>query len=294
MTSTQRFIVERPEQIGYDHACTHGPRFRQLHASTRPMYLIRGLTVKATPVSAILAAWFTWSLCSTAASAEEKRTSPASPTVVLRTVVPDTQVSVTPQKTGLTRDDFRYIAELLPAKTSIVAVRNMKGQVRHDERQLGVTLVGTTDAYFKIAPLEISRGRFLGREDETKRNNVAVIDFTIAQKLFLDEDPIGQTFQIDQQAFVVAGISGKRVTRDGLNIFIPLSTMRARFGDYNIYRNTGSFEVHHYELSEIHIELSDPLQLKAVTSTVRNLLAATHDSQDYSIQLDPLLPGGHR
>jgi hypothetical protein len=208
------------------------------------------------------------------------------PVIILSTIEGAKGDFSNPAKAGLTRGDLRRITQSVPGKAMVVPIRRFQNTVRQGEQERMVTLVGTTDEFAKLFPVKITQGRFLAPIDLSEHNNLAVIDSGTAKALFPDGDPIDRTFLIGTQAFVVAGVwEHVEAMRVGPKIYIPLSTMRSRFGDMNILRGAGTFNVINYELSEIHIGLTDAMHVTAVAKLVQELLSASHESKDYAIEV---------
>lgn len=209
----------------------------------------------------------------------------AGPMIILRTIERKEADFSSTAKSGLTRNDFRGISQLLLGKATIVPLRTFESDVSRGERSTSASITGTTGDFTKVARLRIAQGRFLNLADVTNRNNVAVLDSKTAKDLVPDDNPVGQTLRVGQQAFVVVGVCENAAAKVGHTIYIPTTTMWSRFGDLNIRRASGTFEAFHYELSEIRISLDDAMHLKTVTKAVKNLLEESHESEDYTIEI---------
>lgn len=192
---------------------------------------------------------------------------------------------------GLTRRDFQAIAATVPTVETVVPVREIRRQARVGEQVLDVQLVGTTADYSAMHGLSASRGRFLVEEDSEKLRNVAVIDDLVARRLFLGQDPIGETIRVDKHYFLVVGIVEKEpgptpaggVDNTGRAIYLPYSTMRSRFSDREIVRQRGSFTVEQFELSRIEITVSQFSQVGETTRIIESLLDRYHEDLDYKV-----------
>jgi putative ABC transport system permease protein len=74
----------------------------------------------------------------------------------------------------------------------------------------------------------VASGRFFTKDEEKDLARVVVLGFDVKDKLFGDNDPIGQNIKIKKEEFKVIGVIGKRGTQlfenqDSL-AFIPIST----------------------------------------------------------------------
>ena len=93
-----------------------------------------------------------------------------------------------------------------------------------------VEVRGQTPNILEMKDLDVARGRFISGEDDRRRKLVAFIGSEVAEKLFVDEDPIGQRFRVDQHEFTVVGVAKKvgGLFGEEMDTFIsiPLSTLQ--------------------------------------------------------------------
>ena len=70
-----------------------------------------------------------------------------------------------------------------------------------------------------------------------------------------------------------------------LDVYIPLSTLRARIGDTSIKFQPGSIEGETVQLSQITVTVGDISQVEEAADIIRILLEKSHDPKapDYSI-----------
>lgn len=182
---------------------------------------------------------------------------------------------------GLTRDDFEHIKSI-PTIQTAVPIRVVAQQARFGERKVDANIVGTSDAFDQVDGVEVDRGRFLSKRDITQLNNVAVLQSDAASDLFGDEDPIGKNVRIQDDYFLVVGVTKSR-TRWEHAIYIPISTMRSRLGDMVLKRDQGALQMEAYELSEIRIIIDKRENIASTAQIITRLLDSSHDAQDYSI-----------
>ena len=200
---------------------------------------------------------------------------------------------------GLTRNDYRRIVATIPDIRQAIPVRKAIGRTQYRDRVRDVSLIGTTEAFAGAHGLEVYRGRFLTEKDHKTLENVAVITREIAGKLFLDEDPIGKPLRIGRNYFLIVGVVSRASALPSTNgpdrpedasqqVFLPLSTMRARLGDVVGKVFKGSLRMEQYELSWIELYVEDPAKLEATANMIRHILRASHEEQeqaDYSVEV---------
>ena len=197
---------------------------------------------------------------------------------------------------GLKRDDFDRIVSSVPTVLRAVPMREIRKEARFRDRMADIHLLGCTPEYFEINHLRMERGRFLSDRDIDTRDNVAVLADGTAKQLFPYEDPIGKSVWIDSTFYVIVGqtasrapsasIGGSLEGRDyNLDIYIPLSTLRARIGDQVITARSGSFEGELVELSQITVTVGDVSQVEEAADIIEILLQKYHKNPDYAITI---------
>jgi putative ABC transport system permease protein len=183
---------------------------------------------------------------------------------------------------GLTYDDYRRILETVPTIRRVLPVREFRKQVHRMDRAFDGRIVGTTHDYAEFNRIEVARGRFLDRADDEQYRNYAVLAQATAEALFLHEDPIGQTIALGGDAYKVIGVTARRgataAAGGGLagqdynrDIYIPLSTCRARFGERLIDLRSGTVTAEETQLTQLTIQVHT---IDEVTPTVGALLGA--------------------
>jgi hypothetical protein len=69
------------------------------------------------------------------------------------------------------------------------------------------------------------------------------------------------------------------------SIFIPISTMQARFGDDAIVRARGSFSASSFQMSRIELVLENSRRKLETARVIDRILKENHPQNDYRIQL---------
>ncbi|MFO1449196.1 MAG: ABC transporter permease [Opitutaceae bacterium] len=103
--------------------------------------------------------------------------------------------------------------------------------IRGEYRVNNIYTLGTTSDYARITRSDLKEGRFFSDFEGQAGSNVAVIGFDVADALFPNESPLGQTVRIRDQNFQVIGVVAKQGSFLGLfswdsMIAMPLSTYR--------------------------------------------------------------------
>lgn len=91
---------------------------------------------------------------------------------------------------------------------------------------------GATPAYGAVSNVMASEGRFLSQSDVGSAARVAVIGETVANKLFPETSPVGETIRINRVPFTVIGLlesKGSNLGNDNDDqIVVPITTLRQR------------------------------------------------------------------
>ena len=105
--------------------------------------------------------------------------------------------------------------------------------VKSKTRTESYRVFGVGDDYFKIKTRqELLNGRKLNELDQGEVRKVASIGSIVAENLFPDSDPVGQTIEINNISFTVVGIfhdSGEN-GRQSERIYVPMSLFQQTYG----------------------------------------------------------------
>jgi len=190
-------------------------------------------------------------------------------------------------KFGVTRSDVDVIRENFPDAEAIVPLKSVGGEVLRGDRRRVSQAFGTTPDLQRVANLRIARGRYLTQADLDEKAGVCVIGTEVAKSLFPYDDPLGGTLQIDRQPLVVVGIlapvglaggaGAALIGRDfNLDVHLPLTTARERFGDAIFRRQSGSFEASEVQVSELYISVPDRERVLPDAQRLKRIMAARH------------------
>lgn len=204
-------------------------------------------------------------------------------------------------KYGITRKDVDRIRATVPQVKRIVPLREVAYSLRRGTLKYAGTVVGADPAFFGVVNLQVSQGRFLNRHDNEVREKTCVIGAHIARQLFPYDDPVGQTLTVitnnsgmGLQPFTVVGVlqpvetagapSRDVAKRDSNNdVYIPLATANALFGDRVAIVRSGSTELREMEYSDLYIEVADAEYVKDISEMIRQVFETGHPQRDYII-----------
>jgi macrolide transport system ATP-binding/permease protein len=132
----------------------------------------------------------------------------------------------------LSLDDVAAIRERLPAVRDASATVNGRAQAGYLNRNWSTQVLGTGVPYASMRAAQPDAGRFFTEEENRRRARVAVIGRTVLDKLFADQDPLGETIRLNKVSFQVIGVlpqKGATGWRDQDDlIVIPVQTAMHR------------------------------------------------------------------
>jgi putative ABC transport system permease protein len=187
--------------------------------------------------------------------------------------------------------------DAIAAQATIGAPGDLIGaQAIYKGQNLSTLLVGTEPTYQQVRNFYVAKGRFIARDDVEKKALVVVLGSAVAEKLFGDDDPIGQNIRIFAGVggrfgitinFTVIGVMEERGGTSGSDldnqIFTPLPSLQARapagFRNARGYSNIGQINV---ALKEGCNEDATKTDIAAILRTARNIPADKDD--DFQIQ----------
>jgi putative ABC transport system permease protein len=196
---------------------------------------------------------------------------------------------------GLTHADFERITRTIPTVVGATPLREFHKNARHLDRELEGRVVGANPDYLAITGQAMAEGRFLDDVDLALAANVVVMGAEIAEKLFPFGDPVGQTIRIGESYFYeVVGItkhktpsggSGSSLAAQDFNkdLYIPITTDRARFGELITSGKQGQLSFERIELSQITVAVKSMDDVKRTAAALESLLLQFHPKKDYIV-----------
>ena len=198
-------------------------------------------------------------------------------------------------KYGLTHQDFERIMHTIPTVLGASPLREFRKNARHLDRELEGRVVGASPDCLAISGQSMAEGRFLDDVDVALAANVVVIGAEMAEKLFPFGEPVGQSIRIGEKHFYeVIGVtkqktpsagSGSSLSAQDLNkdLYIPITTDRARFGDLITSGKQGSLSFERIELSQITVAVKSMDEVKRTAAALESLLLQFHPKKDYTV-----------
>ena len=189
---------------------------------------------------------------------------------------------------GLTWDDARAIAEIVPTAERVTPQREVQVRVQAGSNGFSTMVVGTTPEYLAVLNAHMASGVFLSTDDMAEARRVCVLGSDAKRALFYFENPLGARVKIRNQWFTVVGVledkgaaGGKiggvlEVRNTDEDVYVPLTALLQRF----------QWETTDAELTQITIKVKNPDELTETSRIVRNLVSRRHRGvEDYKIAI---------
>ncbi len=195
---------------------------------------------------------------------------------------------------GVLRDDYKRIITNLPIVQDAVPMREIRREVRYDDRAVEARVVGCTPEYASLNHLILASGRFLTARDSAPAENVAVLGWETARTLFPYQNPLGRAIRMDKDFYLIVGVTAERdpsaaiggslaAQEFNLDVYIPLATLRSRIGDMVFTSRSGSREGEIVELSQITVSVPEVEQVEQAADVIRSLMEQYHEKADYGV-----------
>jgi putative ABC transport system permease protein len=187
----------------------------------------------------------------------------------------------------LTENDYRAIAANTPNLVAHTAVFQSIGNFTFGSNESQVIVYGVTPAFEVIRTWSAERGRFIDDSDAGGRLRVVVLGTTLANDLFPDADPLGQTIRLNNTPMRVIGVmqsKGSSFLGDqDAAAFIPLTTAQERVFQRQAQARSGERIV-----STILMQATDEKAQDVIRESVRETLRERHrlkedDPDDFSV-----------
>lgn len=139
----------------------------------------------------------------------------------------------TSERGRLTERDARAILRTVPGVSAIAPQVRSTVQLVVAGRNTSTIAIGVTPEYARVTNIAVDAGRFIQASDERAAARVVVIGPTVAQRLFDDLDPVGQSVRISRVPFTIIGVlesKGSSFGQDNDDIaLVPITAARQRF-----------------------------------------------------------------
>jgi putative ABC transport system permease protein len=183
----------------------------------------------------------------------------------------------------LTLDDAAAMSDLEGVQ-AIAPSQRARSQVIANGLNWNPQVEGVTPAYLEARDWEIASGRMFDETEERQARRVVVLGATVANELFPNMEPVGQTVRINSGAYEVIGIleskgqSGLGTDQDDI-VLAPLTTVKRRISGRRGRGDT---------VSQISVKAQSEDVLNRLQEDVETLLRQRHRTRegedDFTVQ----------
>ncbi|MDT8302852.1 MAG: ABC transporter permease [Sedimentisphaerales bacterium] len=226
--------------------------------------------------------------------------------VIIKTVKPPEEQDASGESDsmldyGLTYSDAERFRNGIPDVEVIVPIRRLTEQAWYRNRKASIEIVGTVPWHPDTSPIKLKMGRFLSSTDMHYKQSVCAVDERVVKELFAFDDPLGQDVKISSDYYRVVGIVSAQTSKSGenglsseasstqggaanvANIYIPLTTVKDRFGEISLQFSGTSRNIEKVELQEIIVKVGQMENVLPVRDILTTLLARFHKKPDYQV-----------
>jgi len=217
--------------------------------------------------------------------AQEQIASLGANNIIVRSIKPPSEVtegSRGPVPYGLTRADYVTLVNTIPTIERALPIREIRRRFAYRHRLVDGRLVGCTPEYQEVNRLEVAR---------EERKNHCVLAAGTAERLFPLEDPLGRSIHVEEDYYVVvgvmkprapsAGIGGSLAAQDFSNdVYVPITTLWDRVGDFVVTRRSGTFEGEIVELSQVTLRVDEIAHVMQTAELIKETLRRNHRFDD--------------
>ncbi len=177
---------------------------------------------------------------------------------------------------GLVYDDAAAIAEEVNGVTAVAVEQGASATVKAGNVTLeGVAILGTTPDFPSVRDMTVATGRYFNETDLERTQKVAVLGASLAEELFGDSPPVGQTVTVASTKFTVVGVFEERGmvgnTDFDSNIYLPITVVFQKFTPSQMARIIGD------RVRMIYVEVDDTIPIEDIILQTELLLAKRHD-----------------
>jgi len=212
--------------------------------------------------------------------------------IIIESIKPSEQEEDDDSRTlsyGLTRRDVNTLQSAIPGIVGVASQRIMNESIIYRDIERQAEIIGTQQKIQTVSSIPLNKGRFLCELDEAQQNTVCVINQSLANELFAYLNPIGKIVRIKKVYYTIVGVTAEQGDSEqstkSHRIYIPISTMRSRYGDLIIKDTAGNFSAEEIQLHKVVMQMNEPQVVLTTESQIRNLLKRTHKKQDYKLTI---------
>ncbi|MCX6025234.1 MAG: ABC transporter permease [Chloroflexi bacterium] len=187
---------------------------------------------------------------------------------------------------GLKFDDAAAIADEVSGVVAVVVEQNAEetvevGNVAVEE----VEVLGTTPGFPSVREVKLASGRYFTEVEVERKTKLVVLGTSLAQELFGQTDPIGQSVTVGNTDLTVIGVFAKRGMVSGVDfdarLYTPITVVFQKFTPRQFARFLGD------QVRVIYVKVKDRATMDHTIEQIKLLLAKRHnvtlDAADFTV-----------
>lgn len=183
----------------------------------------------------------------------------------------------------LVLEDAEAIAEQVPTVQAVAPMLNGSELMTYRSRNVSASIVGTNPDILTVRNLDVAKGRFIGELDLKRNEQVVALGSELAEQLFGNQNPIGQSVRMKNVSLQVIGVMQPKGSTFGdnmdMNAYVPLTTMANRI--------TGRTSPYGMQVTFISVSVRDEQSMGAAQFQIQNLLRLRHkitEEDDFTVR----------
>ena len=195
---------------------------------------------------------------------------------------------------GITRKDYQVLKDSLTSITDALRIRDARRELYYGMHDLSAHLIGCTPGYDEVMKLEIDEGRFLETVDLNTKDNVCVLSYELADKLFPVGTGIGKIVRVRETPYRVIGVLKSRGVMAAVgsslesqdftdDVYIPITAFWQRIGDWTMERSAGSRVNEQVELSQITFRVKNMEEVLPTSEAIQSIMESRHPKGDFAV-----------
>jgi putative ABC transport system permease protein len=178
--------------------------------------------------------------------------------------------------TGLVYQDAFAIAEGISGVKAVVVEQPSSESIKFENITLSeVSILGTTADFPSVRDMEIEQGRYFNQTEIDRKQKVAILGSSLAEELFGESNPVGQTVTVDTTKLVVIGVLQEKglvgeVDFDS-RLYTPITVVFQKFTPSQFARFRGD------RVRVIYVEIEELDTIDDTILQMELLLAKLHD-----------------
>ena len=196
---------------------------------------------------------------------------------------PDAQTRPVRPPQTLTLADAEAIAQQVPGVDQVAPQLNGSELISYRNRNMSAAIYGITPELLPVRNFAVAQGRFIDSLDLRRTQKVVALGSEIAEQLYGNVDPIGETLRIRNTSFRVVGVMEPKGSTFGTNlddtVFMPITTMAAQI--------SGQTSPYGLAVTFINVSVMDESQMRATQFQIENLLRLRHritNEDDFTVR----------